>query len=192
MENKLFRKNALDKISSPEQLNEHMKVAGPGMWVMLGGLAVTFAAFIVWGLFGSIPEMVVVSGIALNPENAPIAVYCFLPIEDSRNLRVGMEARISPQYAPPEQFGYIYGEIRSIDSVPVTVDYLKDVLAEDYEYVNLPPGVLIKVVIDVIRDEYGQLEWSSHRGEDVELVLGAYCNVTIVTAERSPIDLILR
>ena len=39
MENSLFRKSALEKISSPEQLNEYMKVAGPGIWAILIGLA---------------------------------------------------------------------------------------------------------------------------------------------------------
>ena len=65
MESSLFRKSALDRISSPEQLNEYMKVAGPGVWAILAGIAVTFAAFIVWGLTGSIPETVQIGGTVL-------------------------------------------------------------------------------------------------------------------------------
>ncbi|MDR2590370.1 MAG: NHLP bacteriocin system secretion protein, partial [Oscillospiraceae bacterium] len=69
MENKLFRKSALDRISSPEQLNEYMKVAGPGVWAILAGLAITFAAFFVWGVMGSIPETVDIRGTALSPRH---------------------------------------------------------------------------------------------------------------------------
>ena len=56
----------MDKISSPEQLNEAMKVAGPGVWCMLAGLAAVFAAFIVWGFLGSIPETVEITGTVLS------------------------------------------------------------------------------------------------------------------------------
>jgi hypothetical protein len=91
MENKIFRKSTLDRISSPEQLNETMKVAGPGVWCMLAGLAVTFAAFIVWGLLGSIPETVDISGTVLSVDENPAAVYCYLPIDDRIVEQVGYD-----------------------------------------------------------------------------------------------------
>ena len=34
-QNTVFRKKTLERISSPEQLTEHLKVTNPGMWVIL-------------------------------------------------------------------------------------------------------------------------------------------------------------
>jgi len=36
MENKIFRQSAVDRVRSSEQLSEYMKIAGPGLWSMLG------------------------------------------------------------------------------------------------------------------------------------------------------------
>ena len=119
MENKLFRKTTLDKISSPEQLNEYMKVAGPSVWCILAGLGVTFAAFIIWGFFGVIPETVIISGTALDPGGSPIAIYSLLTIEETRALETGMKVRVSPDYAPKERYGYIYTELSKVSVTPL-------------------------------------------------------------------------
>ena len=137
MENKIFRKSALDRISSPEQLNEYMKVAGPGVWCIMAGLAVTFAAFIVWGLLGSIPETIDISGTTLARGEGPMAVYSFLPIDETRALSEGMSVRVSPDYAPREQYGYIFGTIISISRSPVTADMIRNQLGSDASFENL-------------------------------------------------------
>ena len=35
MNDKLFRKSSLDKITGPEQLDDYIRVASPSLWVML-------------------------------------------------------------------------------------------------------------------------------------------------------------
>lgn len=37
MSDQIFRKKSLDRISSPEQLNDYIRVANPGIWMILGG-----------------------------------------------------------------------------------------------------------------------------------------------------------
>ena len=189
MENKLFRKTALDRISSPEQLNEYMKVAGPGVWCILAGLGVTFAAFIVWGFLGVIPETVVISGTALDPDGSPMGIYSLLSIEESRELEVGMKVRVSPDYAPRERYGYIYGTIQSISHTPVTAETLLEELGDDKEFIYIPSGNLIKVVVALETYDNGELKWSSSRGAGIELILGSTCTLTVITAELKPYEL---
>ena len=38
----LFREKNLNKISSPEQLDDYIRVAGPGAWLLLAGLLLGF------------------------------------------------------------------------------------------------------------------------------------------------------
>lgn len=34
MENKLFRQKSIDRVSSPEQLQDYMRVTNPGVWMI--------------------------------------------------------------------------------------------------------------------------------------------------------------
>lgn len=190
MENKLFRKTALDRISSPEQLNEYMKVAGPGVWCILAGLAVTFIAFIIWGFLGVIPETVEISGTALEPDGTPMAIFSFLPIDESRGLVEGMRVQVSPTYAPRERYGYIFGTIRSVSRTPVTAESIHDELGCHDEFIYLPSGNLIEVIVDLETYGDGRLKWSSSKGAGIELIMGSTCDLSVITAERRPVELI--
>ena len=192
MENKIFRKSALDRISSPEQLNEYMKVAGPGVWCIMAGLVVTFAAFIVWGLLGSIPETTDISGTTLALGEGPMVVYSFLPIDETRMLSEGMSVRVSPDYAPREQYGYIYGTIKNISRSPVTADMIRDRFGSYAVFLTLPAGNLIEVVIALETTADGNPRWSKARGTSVDVLAGSTCLMTVITEERRPIDLMFR
>lgn len=63
MEGKLFRKVALDRLSSPEQLDEMMKITNPKGWLALGALGALITAILAWGIFGNVPLLVVGEGI---------------------------------------------------------------------------------------------------------------------------------
>ncbi|MEL7061082.1 MAG: NHLP bacteriocin system secretion protein [Acidobacteriota bacterium] len=65
---RLFRKAALDKMASPERLDELMRVTKPAGWLALTALAAVIFAAIAWGLFGSIAIKVQGSGILLRGE----------------------------------------------------------------------------------------------------------------------------
>lgn len=54
MENPIFRKKSLDRVSSPEQLNDYVKVTSPGIWIVLAAVLFMIAGFIVWGVVGKI------------------------------------------------------------------------------------------------------------------------------------------
>ena len=54
----IFRKKSLDRVSSPEQLNDYIKVASPGMWAILLAIIVLLAGMIVWGAVGKLETTV--------------------------------------------------------------------------------------------------------------------------------------
>jgi hypothetical protein len=49
-----FRKQALDRISSPEELDRVVRVARPGTWVALGGLLLVIAAVLLWATLSTV------------------------------------------------------------------------------------------------------------------------------------------
>lgn len=50
----LFRKNAVEKLSSPEQLDVMMQVTSPSGWVALIGLAIVLVFVVIWSIVGKI------------------------------------------------------------------------------------------------------------------------------------------
>jgi HlyD family secretion protein len=62
----MFRKVALDRLSSPEQLDQLMKVTDARGWIVLGALGVILSTAVVWGVVGSLPESVVGPGMLVK------------------------------------------------------------------------------------------------------------------------------
>jgi hypothetical protein len=46
MKNELFRKEAVEKITGPEELNAYVKVIHPRVWLILAGVAVAVAGLV--------------------------------------------------------------------------------------------------------------------------------------------------
>jgi multidrug efflux pump subunit AcrA (membrane-fusion protein) len=59
----VYRKAALDKLSSPEELDRLMQITGPGSWLLLAALGGVLLMVIGWGVFGQITTTLDRSGL---------------------------------------------------------------------------------------------------------------------------------
>lgn len=66
---KLFRKKAIDILSSPEQLDRTMRFVGPKAWILLLACLASLGGLLFWGFFGSVATKVTGSGILLGMGN---------------------------------------------------------------------------------------------------------------------------
>jgi hypothetical protein len=48
MNQELFRKSAIERVTSPEQLNDTIKVVPTGIWLALGAVALAMVAMVVF------------------------------------------------------------------------------------------------------------------------------------------------
>ena len=62
----IFRKVALERLSSPEQLDQLMQVTNPQGWLALMALMTLVAGGVLWGFFGSIPTEATGEGMLLR------------------------------------------------------------------------------------------------------------------------------
>lgn len=62
---RLFRKAALERMASPEQLDTQLTAADARAWIALAGLALGLAFLLAWGIFGTIPTNVTAKGILI-------------------------------------------------------------------------------------------------------------------------------
>ncbi|MEL6457531.1 MAG: hypothetical protein AAFQ91_04675 [Cyanobacteria bacterium J06621_15] len=63
---KIYRKKALAQLSSPEKLDEMMKVINPKSWLILIAFSFLIITGITWGIFGYIPITTEVKGQLVN------------------------------------------------------------------------------------------------------------------------------
>lgn len=62
----LFRKAALDRLSSPEQLHALMRVTNAKGWLALAGCALIIGTAVLWGIVGSVQTKVAGSGLLIG------------------------------------------------------------------------------------------------------------------------------
>ena len=63
----LYREKALEKLSSPEQLDQLITVVNPRSWIALLAVSIIVFVFIFWLLFGSVPITIDGDGIITDP-----------------------------------------------------------------------------------------------------------------------------
>ncbi len=54
MGNKVFRDKSIERISSPEQLNDYIRVTTPSVWIILLAAVILLFGMVVWCAFGRI------------------------------------------------------------------------------------------------------------------------------------------
>ena len=89
MNQQLFRKKSVDKVSSPEQLNEYIRVANPGVWMVLAAIVILLAGVVVWGFIGHLDTTL---DTAVVCENGEAVIY--VKEADAEKIAVGMTVRV--------------------------------------------------------------------------------------------------
>ena len=50
----IFRKKSLERVTSPEQLNDYIMVTTPSVWIILAATLILIVGTLVWAVFGKI------------------------------------------------------------------------------------------------------------------------------------------
>lgn len=88
----IFRKETLDRISSPEQLTEYLRVTNPGIWAVLATVILLLAGILMWSAIGTL-ETTVDATVIVEAQTAQV-----IPSE-ARPLSAGMVVRAAGQEA---------------------------------------------------------------------------------------------
>ena len=107
MNEQLFRKKSIDRVSSPEQLNEYIRVSNPGIWMVLAAIIFLLVGAIVWGVVGTLDTTLSAVAVA---ENGEATIY--VKEADADSIESGMTVRIGDKE----------GTVTEIAASPVVVD----------------------------------------------------------------------
>lgn len=70
----IFNKSAIEKMSSPEQLDKALKVTSPLSWLVLLALSVVVAVTVVWSFLGKLPVTVTATGV-ISDLSGVVSIY---------------------------------------------------------------------------------------------------------------------
>ncbi len=90
IDSSLFRKKAIEKISSPEQLTTYLKVTNTGVWVVLVAIILILAGLFAWASVGTLETT---EGASAVVRNHTAEVY----LMSSGDVRSGMPLRIASE-----------------------------------------------------------------------------------------------
>lgn len=88
MSDEIFRKKSLNRIKSPEDLNDYVRVANPGVWMVLAAVVILLVGVCIWGTFGRIETKVPAHLVAENG-----AVVC--TVENADKIEAGMTVEVN-------------------------------------------------------------------------------------------------
>ena len=135
MGSQLYRRKSLDRISSPEELHDYMRVTSPRLWMILAAIIALLVGFLVYTSTATLENVMPIKVELENYEwenddgqvEKQTYVNCTLPISDLEVIQPGMTVRIAGQQ----------GTINSFYTDEDRVGLLFDM---ESEYLGLPDG----------------------------------------------------
>ena len=132
MREEIYRKKSLDKIKSPDILDDYIRVSSPGVWILLACAILLLLGACVWGVFGRVESTVPA---VVYAENG--TAVCFLAADNAADVAVGMRVKFGEQEATIDSIGEQkaagYTCTLTVDSAPADGVYDGTVVIRSYQ-----------------------------------------------------------
>lgn len=117
-EQKVFREKSLERISSPEQLTDYLKVTNPGIWTLLAAVVILIGGLFAWSTVGELETLA--DGTAIVSDGT-----AQIKLADGRNeVKSGMAVRFGEEEyyissVQKDEFGavYAYAPVSEVNGV---------------------------------------------------------------------------
>jgi hypothetical protein len=186
----IFRKESLERLSSPEQLDQLMQVVNAKSWIPLAALGSLVFLALGWSVVGRIPITAIGRGILVYPTgsetdsaNELVNISFFEP-RTAERIQPGMPIIIVPDTGS-QRMGGIVGRVTSVKGSSITtVDAARQAMAS-----NPLSTESIEVMAELQRDA-GTGAYQGSAGNVARLVPGTTTTARITLAERAPITFV--
>ena len=102
MDNQIFRKESLDQISSPEQLNDYLRVTNPAVWLVLTEVILLLAGMLLWASVASIDSFASGTG---QVQDGTMRIM-FEDAQIAKSVQTGMTVTAGDVSAQVSSIGY--------------------------------------------------------------------------------------
>lgn len=118
MNEEIFRKKSLDKVKSPDNLDDYIHVSNANIWLLLVSVLILLIGACVWGIYGHIDSTVSTS---VKVQNG--SAICYVSEADASRVKMGMKVKFDDKEAvitdverKDENFYYVLELDQSIDN----------------------------------------------------------------------------
>ena len=200
MQKPIFRKAALERLSSPEQLDQLMQVTTPKGWLALIALTGLLVMVVIFGFVARIPisvtgQCILLDGGVSNSPTNDLGAIIYVSSMDGRDIRPGMDVQILPSTVKKEEAGYMLGVVASVDEHLSTAQDMLRTLGSDELVQVLAAGKIMPIAVhaDLARESGAGsgYKWTLPGSAAYKIQSGTLCSADIVTARKRPIDLVL-
>ena len=101
MEQELFRKESVERVSSPEQLSDYLHVTSPAIWVVLAAVILLLVSLFVWSSVTAVESYA--TGRA--EVRGGVLTLTFDDEERAGNVEVGMNVKVGSMVTPVLSIG---------------------------------------------------------------------------------------
>lgn len=124
MNNAIFREKSIQKVQSPENLNEYIRVSNPGIWILLVSIAFLLLGLCIWGCFGQLRTVISVEATCENG-----VVSCVLPDDNAAGVQPEMPVTLGKQAGTVSR---VSGNVCTIETEEPLADgsYTAEILVE--------------------------------------------------------------
>jgi len=182
MQERLFRKVALDRLSSPDQLDAMMQITQPRGWLILLTIGAILLGLGLWSVLARIPTTIEGAGVLVADDTA-LSATLYLPIDRVQRIQTGMQVRLAPATVSYTEYGYLRGVITHIEQTPS-----RAALARQLS----PQSAALAVQVTLIADENtpSGYAWTLGAGPDLHLIPETVVSAAIVVDEKAPLELV--
>ena len=205
MAGQIYRKKLMERISSPEQLDEMIVITSPSYWLAILGGAVIIVAALIWSVFGSIPISMETTGIFVSAQISDQQtegsqsiggqqVICYVPISSGKKIVPGMEAVVCPTTVSQQEYGNMMGKVVAVDPYVTSYEDIVSTLgSESLAQMFSQNGPVVAVTCELRTDATtaSGFWWSNSNGAEVVLAEGTIITADIILEEKSPISMLL-
>ena len=138
-------------------------------------------------------NMIQAGGRILNLEAAgePFRLVLYVELAEGKKVKPEMPVRIAPTTIKPEEYGYIKGKVNSVSAQPVTPEQVRSTLNNEKLVEQFTEGTPFEVIVDPDPDGDEIFEWTTPKGQALDIDSNTPCSARITVDEKAPIDLVV-
>jgi len=194
MKREIFRSAALNRMSSPEQLDQMLEVTTPKYWIALVAVALLLLFGLAWGFFGRMTTKAMGHGMVVQLPSGDLQVVAYVPATVAKTVQPGEPVQIVLTAFRVEDYGFIRGRVVSVSEYPATDEELMATLRNEALAHALAAGEPVhevRVEMETDPNTPSGFSWSTPRGAAFRVTPGSLCNVSIITREERPLRLLV-
>lgn len=139
-------------------------------------------------------EEKLISFVAASSEQEMLEGILFVPIEQGKSLKPGLEVHVQPVNVNKQEYGFMKGVVSQVSEYPPSQQRLLALLGSEALVSRFLDGqVVLEVEVDFVLSDTttSGYQWSTPDGPPFKIYEGTLCNASFIIETKNPIDFVI-